>query len=205
MHSSVFSNPSNISGQNRKKLNQAAGQRLAATGIAIAFAASLTALAAPVGGAVAATPTVQVDVANPATNPALTRSVDDPGRIAYQSTAACELDAPARACFFDFLAVPKNHRLVVQHVSGFLLFGADARGADVQLEGGANTARSSFIAPPSFLAEGLFDQTVLQYIDAGSAARLTVFADIVPDSNSSATISGYLLDCATTPCAAIAP
>jgi len=204
MHSSVFSNPSNISGQNRKKLNQAAGQRLAATGIAIAFAASLTALAAPVGGAVAATPTVQVDVANPATNPALTRNVDDPGRIAYQSTAECILDG--NFCGFDFPAVPKNHRLVVQHVSGDLPFAAgDGRGARVTLDGGANGALSSFIAPPSFLGHLLFDQPVLQYIDAGSAPSVSALADIILDSNSKATISGYLLDCATTPCAAIAP
>ena len=176
----------------------------ATAGVAAALAASLTAFAAPVGGAVAATPTVQVDVANPATNPALTRSVDDPGRIAYQSTAECILDS--NACSFDFPAAPKNHRLVVQHVSGTLAFAAGGgRGARVTLDGGANDALSSFIAPPSFLGEILFDQPILQYFDAGSAPFLLAEADTTLNSVSSATISGYLLDCATTPCAAIAP
>jgi hypothetical protein len=176
----------------------------AAAGVAAALAASLTAFAAPVGGAAAAPLTVQVDVANPATNPALTRNVDDPGRIAYQSTAACILDA--NFCAFEFPAVAKNHRLVVQHVSGDLPFAAgDGRGARVTLDGGANGALSSFIAPPSFQGHLLFDQPVLQYIDAGSAPFVSALADIILDANSKATISGYLLDCATTPCAAIAP
>jgi len=75
-------------------------------------------------------------VVNPATSPALTRSVDDPGRIAYQSTAACVLDTDA--CAFDFPAVPQNHRLVVQHVSGLLL--GNVTRALAILIGGANGA-----------------------------------------------------------------
>ena len=85
MNSSVFASPSEIPGQKQKKLHQVAGQRLAATGVAAAFAASLATLACPVGGALAASSTVQVDVVNPAANPALTSSVDDPGRIAFES------------------------------------------------------------------------------------------------------------------------
>jgi hypothetical protein len=88
----------------------------AAAGVAAALAASLTAFAAPIDGAVAAPPpTVNVVVDNPAKDPALTRSVDDPGRIAYQSTTTCVLNDTI--CSFDFPPVPKNHRLVVQHVS----------------------------------------------------------------------------------------
>ena len=175
-----------------------------AAGVAAALAASLTALVAPIHGARAASPTSNVIVVNPATEPALTRSVDDPGRIAYQSTAECILDS--NACSFDFPAAPKNHRLVVQHVSGTLAFAAGGgRGARVTLDGGANGALSSFIAPPSLLGHLLFDQPVLQYIDAGSAPSVSALADIILDSNSKATISGYLLDCATTHCTAIAP
>ena len=203
MYSPVLANPDESSGQNRKKLDEAAGQRLAATGIAAAFAASLAILGCPVGGAFAASATAQVDVANPATNPALTRSVDDPGRIAYQSTAACVPNFTT--CSFDFPAVPQNHRLVVQHVSAALLVVVDARGAQVTLEGGANGAFSSFIAPPSFLRASLFDQPVLQYFDAGSTPILVAIADVMLTSVSSATISGYLLDCAKTPCEPIAP
>jgi hypothetical protein len=133
----------------------------------------------------------------------LTRNVDDPGRIAYQSTVACVRDQ--NTCAFHFSAVPKNHRLVVQHVSVSLGFLADARGALVTLEGGANGAFSSFFAPPSFLEGSSVDQPVLQYFDAGSVPFVFAEADINPSSASTATISGYLLDCATTPCAAIAP
>jgi hypothetical protein len=176
----------------------------AAAGVAAALAASLTALVVPSDGARAASPTSNVIVVNPATEPALTRNVDDPGRIAYQSRADCVLDS--NFCSFTFPAVPKNHRLVVEHVSGLLAFVAgDGRGARVTLDGGANGALSSFIAPPSFLGETAFDQPVLQYFDAGSAPVLGALTDINLQSGSSATISGYLLDCATTPCAAIAP
>lgn len=176
----------------------------AAAGVAAALAASLAALVVPIDAARAASPTSNVIVLNPATEPALTRNVDDAGRIPYQSRAACVLDS--NFCSFNFPAVPKNHRLVVEHVSGFLAFAAgNGRGARVTLDGGANGALSSFIAPPSFLGESVFDQSVLQYFDAGSAPLLGALADINLSSASSATISGYLLDCATTPCAAIAP
>jgi hypothetical protein len=133
----------------------------------------------------------------------LTRNVDDPGRIAYQSTVACVRDQ--NTCAFHFSAVPKNHRLVVQHVSGALAFLADTTGAQVVLEGGANGALSAFIAPPTFLDASFFDQPVLQYFDAGSVPFVFTEALINPSPASSAAISGYLLDCATTPCAAIAP
>jgi len=194
-------NPGKIRAQTLEEFGESSRRRLAKTSAAAALAASLTAFAAPIDGAVAAPPAVQVDVANPATNPALTRSVDDPGRIAYQNTAACVLDS--NACSFDFPAVPKNHRLVVQHVSAVL--GGNATGALVNLSGGANQATSSFVAPHSFQGEIRFDQPVLQYIDAGSAPFLLAVADVTLTPFSSATISGYLLDCAMTPCAAIAP
>lgn len=169
----------------------------AAGGVAAVLAAIMTVSVVPL--------TAHSPSRRPATStePALTRSVDDPGRIAYQSTAACVPNFITYS--FDFSAVPKNHRLVVQHVFGVLVFVADARGAQVTLEDGANHAVSAFLAPPSFLRENLFDQPVLQYFDAGSAPFLFVDGDVDQSSVSKATISGYLLDCATTPCAAIAP
>ena len=171
----------------------------AAAGAAAALAASFTAVVVPVGGALAAPPTVQVDVTNPATNPALTRSVDDPGRIAYQSAAACVSDQ--NTCSFNFSAVPKNHRLVVQHVSVGLALLANGTRGQVSLEGGANGGFSDFsFQPPIFFV----DQPVLVYFDAGSAPFVFAETDVGLSSNSDATISGYLLDCATTPCAAIA-
>jgi hypothetical protein len=75
------------------------------------FAASLTALVAPIDGARAASPTSNVVVVNPATEPALTRNVDDPGRIAYQSSSTCDL--AGNTCNFIFPKVPTGHWLVV--------------------------------------------------------------------------------------------
>jgi hypothetical protein len=174
----------------------------AAAGVTAALAVNLTALVIPIDAARANPPTVNVLVDNPAIDPALTRNVDDPGRIAYQSRTTCDL--PGKSCTFLFPAVPKDHRLVVQHVSGRLVFSSDASGVEVDLNGDANRAFSSFLAPPSFQRIGLFDQPVLLYFDGGSIPILFTSADasIQPGE---ATISGYLLNCATTPCAAIAP
>ena len=85
MHSSVLANPGEISGQNRKKLGKAAGQRLSALGVAAASCASLAILACSVAGALTASPAVQVEVGNSATKRALTSSVDDLGSFAFES------------------------------------------------------------------------------------------------------------------------
>jgi hypothetical protein len=174
-----------------------------AVGVAAALAASLTTLVVPIEGARAASPTSNVIVVNPATEPALTRNVDDPGRIAYQSSTACDVPGTT-ICNFIFPAVPKGHRLVVQHASGSLKFASDASGVEVGLNGGTNEAQSSFFAPSSFRRDGLFDQPVLLYFDGGSTPILFTSADASTQFGQ-ATISGYLLDCATTRCEAIAP
>ena len=56
----------------------------AAGGVAAVLAAIMTVSVVPIDGALAIPPTSNVIVVNPATEPALNRSVDDPGRIAYQ-------------------------------------------------------------------------------------------------------------------------
>ena len=200
---SVFTNPGQIREQKAEKVEKA-GRPLAAAGAAAVLVASLAVFVAPIGTSRAASAT-NVNVVNPATEPALTRSVDDPGRIAYQSTAVC---FPAtNTCSFNFPAVPKNHRLVVEHVSVSLVgTPTGPTGAQVSLSGGANQAFSFLLAPPSFLGASQFDQPVLQYFDAGSPPFLLAVADVnLSSSDSIAILSGYLLDCATTPCAAIAP
>ena len=89
-----------------------AGRRwLPAAGVAAALAASLTAFAAPINATRAASPASNVVVVNPATEPALTRNVDDPGRIAYQSSSTCDL--AGNTCNFIFPKVPTGHWLVV--------------------------------------------------------------------------------------------
>ena len=173
----------------------------ATAGVAAALAASLTTFVVPLGGARANPPASNVIVVNPATGPALTRNVDDPGRIAYQSEAACLLIVEVSVCDISFSEVPKNHRLVVQHVSIELT--TTATSLPVTFLGGANGGFSSFIAQPGIGSLIQVDQPVLQYFDAGSKPILNVNGDLTLTSGN-ATISGYLLDCATTPCQPIA-
>jgi hypothetical protein len=80
--------------------DESSGRWLVAAGGVAALVAGLTIFAAATDSALAAPPATQVDVVNPATSPALTRSVDDPGRIAYQSIATC--DVGGSSCNFVF-------------------------------------------------------------------------------------------------------
>jgi len=65
-----------------------------------------------------AAPSVPVTVVNPSSRPALASSVDDPGRIAYQSTNDKTGICSGSSCVFQFGPVPAGHRLVAQHISG---------------------------------------------------------------------------------------
>jgi hypothetical protein len=151
-----------------------------------------------------AVPQIPVTVDNPASNPALTSSIDDPGRIPYQSTQSPS--CTGSFCVISFPAVPSGHRLVVQYVSGFLLFLATPSVVAVQVGSGVSigTAISFFFAPISGVGSS-FTQPVLVYIDAGqvptvgvSAGSTTFFGETI------ISLTGYLLDCKTSPCAPIA-
>jgi hypothetical protein len=210
MNSSAFANPSEISRQKRKKLHQAPGERLAATVIAAAFASSLAILVCPAGGALAASPTVQVDVVNPATNPALTSSVDDPGRTAYESNVNCSPVSGGISCQANFAAVPRGQRLVIQHISGGLAFDSDPKLVQVFIKGSPNQGISAFfVSSPVSTSNSLFDQAVLQYFDGGSTPVVEITglaASFLATFPEDVTLTGYLLKCnAATPCASIAP
>ena len=210
MYSPVLANPGESSGQNRKKLDEAAGQRLAATGIAAAFAASLAILVCPIGGAFAATSTVQVDVINPAANPALTSSVDDPGRTAYESNVNCSPVSGGISCQANFSAVPQGQRLVIQHISGGLAFDSDPKLVQVSTKGSPNQGISAFfVSSLVSTSNSLFDQAVLQYFEGGSTPVVEITglaASFLANFPQDVTLTGYLLKCsAATPCAPIAP
>jgi hypothetical protein len=172
------------------------------TKLAYIFIAAGSLLVATSGG-VFADPTVTV--VNPATNPAHTSSVDDPGRIPYQffknlqpcSGTVCQVTTPS---------VPQGKRLVVLHVSAF---GAlTTTGNVVEVVVSANNVMLSTFAPPVFPGgQGFaFDQSVLGYADAGSA--VTVFMSTNGSFNSTASsfaVTGYLLDCSVNQCAPMAP
>lgn len=109
-----------------------------------------------------------VTVANPVSNPALTSSVDDPGRVAYQTTSSMTGKCSGPSCFFSFPPVPAGHRLVVQHLSGTLDFSSAPSQNTVIVDVFVSSpgAIASFFAP--FIPEVcLFDQSVQIYVDPG--------------------------------------
>jgi hypothetical protein len=183
MNSSVFANPSEISRQKRRKLHQAAGQRLAATGIAAAFAASLAILVYPVGGAIAAQAT-QI------------REVDDPGRIAYESEQIIGQGQDR----FIFPVVPAGHRLVIQHASAIVIFNSAV--SEVTAAVSSPEGFSTFL-PPILSNSTRFDQLVQLYVDAGNHPIVVVGANSTVSAGNM-TLTGYLLDCTIAPCAQIA-
>jgi hypothetical protein len=175
---------------------------------AVLFAAlaSLVLIVVPVDKAVADKLSTPVTVTNPSTSPALTSSVDDPGRVAYQSSAfgpsSCLVSS---GCVLTF-AVPTGHRLVVQHISGFILLSSAPSAVGVSLApiGPSPAPFVAFLAPFA-ASQSQFDQPVLVYVDGGDTLNVAVSLTnagfvSVPFIN----LSGYLLDCANIPCAPIA-
>jgi hypothetical protein len=149
--------------------------------------------------------TPNVNVANPATAPALFLNVNDPGRIPYQSTMAASFCQPSR-CEATFTAVPALHRLVIQHFSGFAEFSALPSGASAALSTLPFSFFNAFILPtPVPVANGFevdFDQPAQLYYDAGQKPVATVNAAFI--ASAEFTVIGYMLDCTIAPCAAIA-
>jgi len=154
-----------------------------------------------------------VSVVNPSTSPVPTSSVNvtDPGRIAYQSTVAPTACSGNSQCFFDFPAVPAGHRLVIQHISGLVQFTAQPTFAQALIEDNKTGNNfSAFFVPTNVTGSGsigLFDQAVLDYLDAGDFAIVEVDAfgsAVFATGTQDVILTGYLLDCSAAPCAAIA-
>lgn len=148
----------------------------------------------------------QVTVTNPATNPAKTSSVDDPGRNPYQFFKNLQ-PCVHTTCQATTPAVPDGKRLVVQHVSAF---GAlTSPGNTVEVVVSTPTSVLSTFAPPVFgtTNQGFaFDQPVLGFADAGQT--VTVFISTNGSFDQAASdfvVTGYLLDCKVNQCAPIAP
>jgi hypothetical protein len=168
-----------------------------------------------VSGSVAATQsgTWAVQVVNPATTPIQTTSVDKDGRIPYQMMRGGSSCANDNHCAIFFPPVPANHRLVVRHLSGFMVFGfpsgsISAPGFLVTLAYGADSSHGStgFIAPTiPHVNLTTFDQAVLFYVDGGNGP--VVFLDAFAASfgpTTDITLIGELVDCTVSACAAIA-
>ena len=147
-----------------------------------------------------------VKVMNTTSAPALNSSVDDHGRVAYQSMLfkGCS----SAACTFTFGPVPAGHRLVIEHVSGALELAGSASDVIVQLH------PASLIPPSMDLyaafstpnPSGFFDQPTLTYVDSLQSINIIAFlrGGATYGPNNRMMIAGYMLDCAAAPCAAIA-
>jgi hypothetical protein len=161
-----------------------------------------------------------VTVINPAANPAKTSSVDDPGRIPYQTfhqfaTGECSFDPDNGQCSFTFPSVPSGKRLVAQHIAVSAVLSSKS-GTQVSSQILIGTQPVSFFFVPTIPDKNLSphangDQSVLFYVDGGLSFKATLTADVpflsfqgVPPFVS-ITVTGYLLDCKVNLCALIAP
>ena len=155
-----------------------------------------------------------VQLVNTTANPAIVSDMNDPGRVPYQSsvfgTTQSNCSGAGNECFFVFPTVPAGHRLVIQHVSGFIQATSGAVPALVGIPLSNNQDTTSFlVAAQSNVDGGLvaFDQPVLVYVDEGISPRVAVELASTPaagNASQGAFLSGYLLDCSAAPCSAIA-
>jgi hypothetical protein len=149
--------------------------------------------------------TSPVKVLNTSAAPAIASVIDDQARVPYLSYQAVTPPANAGSLTFNFPAVPANHRLVVQHLTGWL-FVAPGSPTFVSLGQPGFSPMSAFQTQPlGGGATSVFDQPVLGYFDAGQQPQ--VYA--IDQSNflqgtSTLTLTGYMIDCSAAPCAAIA-
>lgn len=140
---------------------------------------------------------------------ALVSNVDDPGRIPYQILGSCFFSGTTD-CHSNLPPVPARMRLVITQVSGYV---------QENLPGGTFIApvlsggKGRIQIPVAFQgsASGLnyfsFNQVDTMFVDAGQSPRVEFFLGAIPSQNSGVefTLTGYMLDCMTGPCAAIAP
>jgi hypothetical protein len=137
---------------------------------------------------------------------ALVSNVDEPGRIPFRAEMTFDGD-----CRFGCaghlqggLQVPHGKRLVITNVTGEVRSSVSGK---MQVGNGLGSATIPTIflgqMSPNFYSYG-FDQQVLLFYDAGEtpSLRFTSFTDDVSDGY--VDMSGYLLDCTTATCAAIA-
>jgi hypothetical protein len=186
---------------------------LIGTGSVVLAGFILTLLAPKALHAVVAT---LVLVANTSSNPAIVSDMDDPGRVAYLSSARF-ISGPAECnsegCLLNFGPVPANHRLVVQHLSADLVFTSapgqvslEYFGAGMGIRGGLTSqATAAFHNASVAQYREAFELPVQFYVDAGQSFQTNMQAENLGGFlGGSVTASGYMLDCAAAPCAAIA-
>lgn len=140
---------------------------------------------------------------------ALVSNVDDPGRIPYEVTTSFGFGGGNGGS--ETPRVPAGKRLVITNVSGTVdtnLPGGSLLQPTIGVSGHLHTISPSLIFSGSGNGENsfAFNQPTLLFVDAGDFMRVTITIAVVPTQGFlSCTLSGYLLDCSTGPCAANAP
>jgi hypothetical protein len=106
------------------------------------------------------------------------------------------------------IAPPAQHRLVIQSVSGILGVTATPNAVTAILRDNTNLTNGLSTFLPPFSATGvLFVQPVLYYVEAQGQPEVDVQAmgnGATFHQSPFMTLSGYLLDCAASPCAPLA-
>jgi hypothetical protein len=175
---------------------------------AIALAAALLTLAAPKSAHALVAALVQVT--NTTANPAVTLDADKATRIPYES--ASQAAGVAGTCastiqcqFSGFTVVPAGYRLVVQQIAATV----GANSANPTPNGSIVTVTDNVGGLPlDFFTgtyvtkqnEAFFHQSVLEYLNAGSAPSLLINADLISNESGYAIVTGYLENCSVTGC-----
>ena len=149
---------------------------------------------------------VPTTVTNPNTSPVLNSSVDDPGRIPYESQLVTSSCGGSGNCTLTFPTVPAGHRVVVQHITGFDTFFGNNTPTFFYLIASVDnlSAVSSFFPPFQGILGYAFDQPVLFYVDSGHTVAVIMSTDQVFNGAGFMTLKGYELDCTVANCKAIA-
>jgi len=184
---------------------------LMGTGAVVLAGLLLTLVAPRAAHAIAAT---AVLVQNTSSNPAIVSSMDDPGRIAYQSVAAFAGPGTcpnSEGCQVTFGPVRANHRLVVQHLSASVVFsaapgqfGLEYFPASSGASGGLSAAPAASAVPGLSQYRGAREVPVQFYLDSGQSFEANLLYQGSAYLGGSVTASGYMLDCSAAPCSAIA-
>ncbi len=146
-----------------------------------------------------------VKVLNTAAAPALNSSINDRGRIPF--IAGFSNSCSGTLCSTTFLSVPAGHRVVIEHISGALVFNTAPTQVIGFVRDSQNTTSQiqfNVILPSGNVA--FFDQPVLYYVDGGHnpLIQFTSNANFNPAAGQNLTLIGYEVDCNAAPCSPIA-
>jgi hypothetical protein len=140
---------------------------------------------------------------------ALVSNVDDPGRIPYQQSFVVFFGGANNSQLTP--AVPPGKRVVITNISGAVDTNMPA-GALLQPHIGLLGANPLIYPTLIFSGSGngensfAFNQQTLLFANPGDRIVMGMEIAMVPtQGNAFFTLSGYLLDCSTGPCAGIAP